>query len=387
MYPISFSGPVTLAIALLAIFFLPPASANAWMTPPRPQAPQAATPQATVEGYQVTIPAMGVRFRLEFYCESAEKAEAAVASSRQLLADLEHTFTDYDSSSEAMRLCYLNSGDRFPASFHFLELAQLSQQLTRKTNGCFDATLGEITQLWRTRRRHPDQAESLEQPLELARQALQQRDKPLFKIDLPHGVFQKGPSRFRFDFGGIAKGYAADQLLEHLRTEYAIQSALIDASGDVTTSNPPPGQAGWQVGLSQIDPDQGLLHRIHLAHYSVASSGDARQFWKSGERRESHLLDPRSGQSLPGHHLTIAAHPRGDIADALASALSVCRQDEFQQIADRFPELAAIRLQRTPEGDLKVDQTDNWEDWLNLHLLEQPSEGSVDRKSNGKTGR
>ena len=57
----------------------------------------------------------------------------------------------------------------------------------------------------------------------------------------------------RLDLGGIAKGYAVDQALVELK-RLGIARALVNASGDMSASGPPPGKPGWVVGVAPLEP-------------------------------------------------------------------------------------------------------------------------------------
>ena len=59
----------------------------------------------------------------------------------------------------------------------------------------------------------------------------------------------------RLDLGGIAMGYAVDEVLKLLR-ERGIRRALVDASGDIGVGDPPPGKSGWTIGVIPL-PAEG----------------------------------------------------------------------------------------------------------------------------------
>lgn len=335
--------------------------------------PQELAPQQDLQPYTSNIKAMGVRFRLLFFCQDQQTAESAFASCRQLLDDIEYTFTDYDPRSEAMRLCQLPTSARFPASERFVRLAQTSQKLHQQTQGCFDVTLGSITSRWRSlRSASTEQEASIREEIQQLQEGLLSRaDRILFRVSTETLTYQQGELPFRFDFGGIAKGFAADEIIRHLRVQHGITRAMVDASGDITTGEPPPGQPGWQIGLSQLDPEDGLMERITLKQGSVASSGDARQFWIEQGKRKSHLFDPRTGKPIDGYHLTVVVHPSGAIADALASALSVCRKEEFPGILEAFPDAIALRLNQR-DGAVERQKSETWDNWIQEHSSKAP---------------
>src|SRR5207245_1441448 len=54
------------------------------------------------------------------------------------------------------------------------------------------------------------------------------------------------PAGVRLDFGGVAKGWAADEAASRLG-EYG--PALVDAGGDVAVSGPMRDGTGWPIGI------------------------------------------------------------------------------------------------------------------------------------------
>jgi thiamine biosynthesis lipoprotein len=117
------------------------------------------------------------------------------------------------------------------------------------------------------------------------------------------------------DFGGIGKGYAADEALATLKAR-GIEAALVDLGGDLAIGAAPPGTQGWSVARGGADANEPLL----LARCGVATSGVGEQHLATDERFVSHVIDPRTGQWI-GHHddITVVA-PTAAKADALASA-------------------------------------------------------------------
>jgi len=214
-------------------------------------------------------------------------------------------------------------------------LLQRSIELQRQTEGYFDVTLGALTKLWRTARR----AKTLP-PAEQLAVAKTRVGTALLELT-DSACLIKRPPGCELDFGGVAKGYAADQVVRLLREKFGVTRVLVDASGDVVAGDPPPGKRGWQVGLARPASQPGPLPRIVLANQALAGSGDAKQFLEVDQTRWSHLLDPRQREPVVGQNLTLVLAPDGTTADALASALSVCPADQFTLILLAFPDVDA----------------------------------------------
>jgi FAD:protein FMN transferase len=115
----------------------------------------------------------------------------------------------------------------------------------------------------------------------------------------------------RLDAGGIAKGYAAQQALQSLK----LKRALVAVSGDLAVGDPPPGRGGWRIEA------QGRV--LELRNVCVSTSGSSEQYFESGGRRYSHIIDPRSGQPIDTVHSVTVIHKHGAFADALATAHTV----------------------------------------------------------------
>jgi thiamine biosynthesis lipoprotein len=125
------------------------------------------------------------------------------------------------------------------------------------------------------------------------------------------------------DLGGIAKGYAADEMLRTL-TSHGLTMALIDAGGDIVVGEPPPGSHGWLVQVSTVDTSGRVVQEdLRLTNAAVASSGDTYRYLEIGGVRYSHILDPATGYGITVRRLVTAVARSGIEADALASAISV----------------------------------------------------------------
>jgi len=144
------------------------------------------------------------------------------------------------------------------------------------------------------------------------------------------------------DFGGIAKGYAADLALTALRGAGA-------ASGLVDLGSSSIGVFGLPLTLDIRDPersDRAPWGSFSLTGGHVSTSGD--------DQRPGHILDPRTGE--PVHHVLAATvvAASGIEADALSTAVFVLgAQDGLALLARR----GAAGLVLLREGGLAVIRT------------------------------
>lgn len=102
------------------------------------------------------------------------------------------------------------------------------------------------------------------------------------------------PPNVRLDFGGVAKGWAAYQTIERLKTD---SPALMNAGGDIAISGPRLNGEPWLVGISNpFEPGKDLA-LLHLHGGGIATSGKDRRRWIHGTILNHHIIDPRTGAS------------------------------------------------------------------------------------------
>jgi thiamine biosynthesis lipoprotein len=281
------------------------------------------------------------------YAEDVGSANSAARAAFDRIEALNHIMSDYDPASELMRLCReagATADGPGPATTISRELAivlRTADRLARRTDGAFDVTVGPYVRLWRrARRQHRLPSE---QRLAEARAATGYQ---FLRVGCSSDISDATTAQLlrpsmRLDLGGIAKGYAADEALRTLKTA-GIDRALIDAGGDIVVSGPPPGTAGWLVGIARLDPDGEPTQFLRLAHGAVATSGDAWQHVVIDGRRYSHIVDPRTGLGLSERSSVTVVAPDGMTADSLATAVSVLGPTAGVRLIEATPETAVL---------------------------------------------
>ncbi|MFM8984535.1 MAG: FAD:protein FMN transferase, partial [Planctomycetia bacterium] len=159
--------------------------------------------------------------------------------------------------------------------------------------------------------------------------------------------------------GGIGMGYAADRALAVL-ADRGIQAAMIDASGDVVVSGPPPGSPGWRIARDPLGRGPGAGAPLVLVHAAVTTSGEARQFVEIEGRRWSHIVDPRNGLGVPGPAAVTVVARDGATADALATAASVLGPEVGTAVIDTFPGAGALFTWQDGQGGVHEAASAGW---------------------------
>jgi thiamine biosynthesis lipoprotein len=101
------------------------------------------------------------------------------------------------------------------------------------------------------------------------------------------------PAHVHLDFGGVAKGWAAHQAMQRLKS---YGPTLVDAGGDIAISGLQSDQQPWTVAIADpFHPEQDL-EMLKLGRSGVATSGTDFRRWKQDGAWKHHLIDPRTGK-------------------------------------------------------------------------------------------
>jgi len=296
---------------------------------------------------------MGVPWTITVCSSDAAAGRQAIAAAFVEIARLETVLSDYDPESELSCLSARAAATAPTAvSDDLWRVLVAAEEFRRRTDGAFDITVGPLTSLWRQSRRSGRLPRA--DKLLVARAAVGSGAVEL--VPEQQAVRLPKPGT-RLDPGGIGMGYAADRALD-LLAAHGIEAALIDASGDVVVSGPPPGTTGWRIEVAPLEPG-GEPETLVLAHAAVTTSGDAYQAIEIDGTRYSHIVDPRTGLGVPGPAAVTVIAADATTADALATAASVLGPDAASAVIATYPETSARFLWRT-EGDVRTRTTGPW---------------------------
>jgi len=283
---------------------------------------------AQVQRYSFEKGMMGSPFKLVFYAGTDSLAQIAADSAFRRIERLNEVMSDYRDGSEINKLSATSGeGIWVPVSKELFDILAVSQDISAKTEGVFDVTLGPVVQMWRhaTRKGIFPERKEIDQALSKTGYRKMELNAVSQKVLLK----QKG---MRLDIGGLGKGFAAEEAMKVLKN-FGITSAMMDAGGKIVLTNPPPGTHGWKITISN---GSDSLRTMELSNIAVATSGPTYRYMEYNGIRYSHIVDPKTGIGLLFHVRTTVISPDGTVADALATAFSVAGIDKSKKYMRRF---------------------------------------------------
>lgn len=315
---------------------------------------------AQLKRFEFSQSKMGAPFRLVFYHTDSSDAYRLASESFLLIDSLNALFSDYDPASEINRLpeqAHLSA----KVSDELFSMIEYSKRAWRKSEKTFDITLGTLSQLWRKVRKEnrfplPDEIEKAKTASGFKKIAIGQSGKTI--------SFKK--PGIRFDFGGIVKGYAAQRVIDYLKTKQVSQ-ALADAGGDIVLSNAPPGKNGWSIGINLPGSHYELWDKhLELKNCAVATSGDVYRYLIHEGKKYSHIIDPRTGYGVTSQrNVTVIAHT-GATADWLATACSILPVKKALRLAKK--ENASLCIAAWQDDKLVIYKSKNFENYFQIKL-------------------
>lgn len=275
--------------------------------------------------------ALGTLMHLRLY---GPGADAALDGALERLEGLENLLSPRRRGSDVARINGAAGKGPVEVSPDTDRVLRLAREVAQASGGAFDPTVGPLVSLWDI----GTPAARIPSPSEL----LAARKRVAWRDLIPPGGTDRSWGLARFgqtlDLGGIAKGYAGDELVRLLRNR-GIRSGLLDLGGNILVFGPHPGGGPWTVGIQHPEKPRGTpLGAVTLEEGTVVTSGVYERFFEQDGVRYHHLLDPATGKPARSGLLSVTVVARDSaLADALSTALFVLGPDRSGPLLARYP--------------------------------------------------
>jgi FAD:protein FMN transferase len=195
-----------------------------------------------------------------------------------------------------------------------LAVLQRGLYFSRLSGGRFDISIGPLVELWGIGKDVEGEvppAQEIEEALSLVDYTRVRVDGTKVSLETP------GMS---IDLGGIAKGYAADEVVR-VFAEAGVRHALINLGGNVYAYGSKPDGSPWRIGVqSPVSGRGAYLGVLNVEDRAVVTSGPYERFFIKDGIRYHHILDTATGYPVENgiSSVTIVAESSMD-ADALST--------------------------------------------------------------------
>jgi thiamine biosynthesis lipoprotein len=262
-----------------------------------------------------------------------------------------------------------------------LALLQETLDYATEFDGAYDPTAGPLVALWRLCRR--ERRIPTPQELEAARSRLGFRE---ILIDSQRGTIHLLREGIELNLNAIGKGYALDRAAEVLLAsrseadheegegwdgqderrssalenvppdETVVENELSSSGGhtdcpaflihgghsSILARGSLTGLPGWPIALRHPLIPNRTLATLILRDRAMSTSGSAVQFFRVGEKRYGHILDPRSGWPAEGILSVTVIAPTAARAEALSTAFFVAGVEKAREYCHNHLDVAAL---------------------------------------------
>ena len=247
------------------------------------------------------------------------------------LRELNDIFNNYSDSSEITRVNQRAAAEPVAVSQDFYIVLKIALDFARLTDGAFDPTVGPLVRLWGFGKepRVPSQEE-----IEAAKKFVGWQNVIL---DTDQKVAAAQTVRFakagiRLDLGAIAKGYAADCLVDILRQQ-GVKRASISLGGNVYVYGKKPGGSLWSVAIRDPNRPGQNSFLLKTQNATVVTSGAYERFFEQDGKIYGHIFDPATGfPAQSGLASVTIVSQTSMIADALSTSLFVLGMQKIPAI-------------------------------------------------------
>jgi len=303
---------------------------------------------------------MGTQYSVQLV---ANNPDAALATGIEAeLGRIDALMSTYRNDSAVSRFNASASTDWFTVPKPLCDVVAEAIGISIRSGGAFDITLSPLVDLWGF---GPGGGGGQPPPRERIDALLETTGYDKLETDCGLPALRKASASLNIDLSAIAKGRGVDDVAALLETK-GIDDYLVEIGGEVRARGQKPGGKPWRIAVeAPLREERRIVTSFALDNGAVATSGDYRNFFESGGRYYSHLLDPRTGS--PVEHRTAAVTVVADTAtraDALATALLIMGKADGYALAER-ENIAALFVERI-DGDIVAEPTSRFSELSSL---------------------
>ena len=239
----------------------------------------------------------------------------------------------YIPSSLLSKLNSLPVGIWLEVSNEFIRVVDYSQKLCFLSEGAFDVSVGNLVNAWGFGPLEinffPNKEIITKEKSQIGCNAIQ--------IDLINKSVRRKKDVY-LDLSAVAKGFAIDLLAEYL-DKLLVENYLIEIGGELRVKGNKPNGKPWVVGIEHPEQSAKTIFTIDtelIKNFSLATSGNYRNYKKINKKIISHTFDPRSGLSIANKIASVSIIDQSAMkSDALATTLNVLGLSKGLEFANK----------------------------------------------------
>jgi FAD:protein FMN transferase len=266
---------------------------------------------------------------------ATNEAEAKQVESL-ILAEIERLrkiLSTYDPESDISKV---NASEGpVPSAPELIEVLGLYESWTAKSNGAYNGHIGELVQLWKEAEKTGTPPDAATLGPVIARLAL-----PGWTVDKTAGTVER-LNRQKLNVDSLGKGYIINKAVAAATSQAPSTGGIfLNIGGDILTWGTQGPDTPWKAGVAnplQSADNAPPLTELNLANRSISTSGAYQRGYTIGDKRYSHILNPKTGLPAEGVASATVVADNPATSNALATTLCVLPPDEGLKLIQETP--------------------------------------------------
>lgn len=276
-----------------------------------------ATTLCAQQNYKRTLKLMGSRFDITVVAQDSTEGNRYIDLAVAEIKRIERLISSWDSNSQTSAI-NANAGiGPVQVDQELFSLISRCMEISKITDGAFDISYASMDRIWKY-----DGSMTTMPSEEKIKASIAKVGYKKIKLDPSNSSVFLIQREMKIGFGGIGKGYAADQAKKLLIAE-GVPAGIINASGDMNTWGKQPRGEDWKVAITNPMSKDKAYGLLPIKEGAVVTSGNYEKFVMFDGKRFSHIIDPRSGYPSTGILSVTVFGPKAELADALATSVFV----------------------------------------------------------------
>lgn len=260
-----------------------------------------------------------------------ENADKAVNEAEKEIHRLDSLLSVGNTESEVYKI---NNTGEGKLSEDIEKLLEKSEWIYDNTDGAYDITVYPLMDLWGFT--GDEQAVPNDEDIKKVIS-----DSGFDKLKYGNGSIKLGKNS-GIDFGGIAKGYTSDRIMDIFK-KYKITSGIVSLGGNVQCFGNKTDGSMWKCGITDPENTENLIGVISVSNKAVITSGGYERYFtdKKSGKTYHHIMNPKTGYpSESGLKSVTIVSVDGTLADGLSTACFVMGKEKaldfWKKNSDKF---------------------------------------------------
>lgn len=213
------------------------------------------------------------------------------------------------------------------------------------SDGKFDITVQPLVELWgigTEQARIPAQAE-----IDAAIGLIDAMDVELSRLNSTVYLKRTGMA---IDLGGIAKGYAADQVKDYL-IDQGFAKGILNFGGNIVTFGQKASGDPWIIGIQDPYDSRGTpVGTVSLSAGAVVTSGIYERYFERDGRRYHHILDTDTGYPVDNELASVSiVADQGIVADVFSTIVFALGVTKGTSLLESIPSIDGVLITKGRE--------------------------------------